>query len=61
MLAACTSSEVLSMKLMECLVVQKELGAAYDLSSLLCGICFGDGKLKGKCNEEYMLLHIYIL
>jgi len=49
------------MKLMECLVVQKELGAAYDLSSLLCGICFGDSKLKGKCNEEYMLLHIYIL
>lgn len=34
---------------MECLVVQKELGAAYYLSSLLCGICFGEDELlKGK-------------
>lgn len=40
------------MKLMECLVVQKELGTTYDLSSLLCGICFGEDKLKGKGSEH---------
>ena len=53
MFAACSSSEVLSVKLMECLDVQKELGTAYDLSSLLCGICFGEDKLKGKGSEEH--------
>lgn len=48
MFAACSFSEVLSVKLMECLVVQKKLGTTYDLSSLLCGICFGEDKLEGK-------------
>lgn len=39
MFAVC-SFEVLSVKLMECLVAQKELGTAFVFSSLLCGICF---------------------
>lgn len=38
---------------MACLVVQKELGTACDLSALLCGICFGEDKLKEKGSEGH--------
>lgn len=38
---------------MVCLVVQKELGTACDLSALLCGICFGEDELKEKGSEGH--------
>lgn len=59
MFATC-SSEVLSVKLTECLVAQRELGTVCRFSSLSCGICFGEDNLKGMAvrnTQQCSLIH----